>query len=150
MPLRTGAQRGIHDAVGALEGESRPNLARSQAEMGFRHHPRPWMPVPRTAQDRARNLVEQRGWTEAITEIREATGYSRRDARCIALALMYGWKIPAPMPGDPGAVDHAAPSTPQIDHHGTPRRAVNMWLWPEFHEGSGRRSGGGGDAAAPS
>ena len=101
MPLRTGAQRGIHDAVGALEGESRPNLALSQAEMGFRHHPRPWMPVPRTAQDRARNLVEQRGWTEAITEIREATGYSRRDARCIALALMYGWKIPAPMPGRP-------------------------------------------------
>lgn len=52
------------------------------------------MPVPRTAQDRARNLVEQRRWDDAITEIREATGYGRRDARCIALALMYGWKIP--------------------------------------------------------
>lgn len=59
------------------------------------------MPVPRTAQDWARNLVEQRGWTEAITEIREATGYGRRDPRFIALALMYGWKIPTPMPGRP-------------------------------------------------
>ncbi|MFE2584888.1 hypothetical protein [Streptomyces sp. NPDC059378] len=46
------------------------------------------------AQDRARNLVEQQRWNEAISEICEATRYGRHDARCVVLALMYGWKVP--------------------------------------------------------
>lgn len=50
--------------------------------------------VPRSAQDRARELIQQRNWEAAINEIRSATGYDRRDARCVALALMYAWKIP--------------------------------------------------------
>lgn len=59
------------------------------------------LPVPRAAQDQSRHLIGQRKWQEAITEIRKATGYSRRDARCIALALMYGCKVPTRMPRRP-------------------------------------------------
>jgi hypothetical protein len=54
------------------------------------------IPVPRLTQERARQLIQQGKWQEAITEIREATGYDRRDARCVVLALSYGWKIPTP------------------------------------------------------
>lgn len=49
--------------------------------------------VPRLTQDRARRLIQQGKRQEAIAEIREATGYDRRDARCVVLALSYGWKI---------------------------------------------------------
>ncbi|GAB7109054.1 hypothetical protein JCM4814A_73680 [Streptomyces phaeofaciens JCM 4814] len=54
------------------------------------------IPVPRFTQERARQLIQQGKWQEAITEIREATDYDRRDARCVVLALTYGCKVPTP------------------------------------------------------
>ncbi|SDN04767.1 hypothetical protein [Actinacidiphila guanduensis] len=53
--------------------------------------------VPKSAQDRARELLRQRKFEEAIVEIRKATGYDRADARCVAHALMYRWKLPTPV-----------------------------------------------------
>ncbi|MFE6750793.1 hypothetical protein ACFVGM_33415 [Kitasatospora purpeofusca] len=58
------------------------------------------LPVPRSAQERARTLLQQRDWEGAISEIRTPTGYDRRDARCVALALTYAWKIPTPSARD--------------------------------------------------
>lgn len=53
------------------------------------------LPVPRPTQERARDLVRQGDWHLAISEVRAATGYDRRDARCVVLALAYAWKLPA-------------------------------------------------------
>ncbi|MFC8722935.1 hypothetical protein [Kitasatospora sp. NPDC057198] len=62
------------------------------------------LPLPRPAQERARALIQERDWEGAISEIRKATGYNRRDVRCIALALMYAWKIPhRPFPQPEGS-----------------------------------------------
>lgn len=55
------------------------------------------LPVPKSVQDRARELIQQRKFEEAIVEIREATGYDRRNARCVSQALMYSWKLPTPI-----------------------------------------------------
>lgn len=59
--------------------------------------------VPKSAQDRAHELIQQRRFNEAIDEISEATGYDRRTARCASQALMYRWKLPTPVrhPSDP-------------------------------------------------
>jgi len=52
------------------------------------------LPVPRSAQDRAQELIQQGKVVTAINEIRSLTGYDRRDARCVVLALMCSVKIP--------------------------------------------------------
>jgi len=55
------------------------------------------LPVPKSAQNRARELIQQRKFEEAIAQIGEATGYDRRNARCVSQALTYGWKLPTPI-----------------------------------------------------
>ena len=64
---------------------------------------RPWdpdiarardLPVPRTVQDRALQLIRQGRLAEAVEEIRAATGYDRRDGRSVMLALLYAVEVP--------------------------------------------------------
>ncbi|MEU6343274.1 hypothetical protein ABZ883_20290 [Streptomyces sp. NPDC046977] len=54
------------------------------------------LPVPSPVQDTARALVHAGRWNDALDHIRQSTGHNRRDARCIARALQYGWRLPLP------------------------------------------------------
>jgi hypothetical protein len=52
------------------------------------------LPVPQAVQDRAQQLIRNGEIPTAIDEIRASTGYGRRDARCVALALTYSVTVP--------------------------------------------------------
>lgn len=52
------------------------------------------LPVPKLVQQRAHALIQEKKWREAIAEIGTTTGYDAVDSRCVALALMYSWKVP--------------------------------------------------------
>ncbi|MFD3453850.1 hypothetical protein ACFWVC_16940 [Streptomyces sp. NPDC058691] len=54
------------------------------------------LPVPSPVQDSARALIHAGRRNDAVDHVRQSTGYNRRDARCIALALQYGWRLPFP------------------------------------------------------
>jgi hypothetical protein len=56
------------------------------------------LPVPQAVQERARELVQQNKIREAIEEIRVSTGYERRDARGVALALLFSVTVPTGRP----------------------------------------------------
>ncbi|MFD0267561.1 hypothetical protein ACFVGY_13320 [Streptomyces sp. NPDC127106] len=52
--------------------------------------------MPKEAQELAQQLVQQQRYSAAIHEIARATGYDRRDSRCVVLALTYAVKVPLP------------------------------------------------------
>jgi hypothetical protein len=61
------------------------------------------LPVPQAVQERARELVHQNKIEEAIKEIGASTGYERRDARCVALALLLSVTVPSGRQCPPGS-----------------------------------------------